>query len=283
MSVHAQREMVRQSASGSVRQRCQALGLARSSYYYQPKGESVENLTLMRLIDEVFTRHCFLGVLGMRDHLRLQGQKVNAKRVRRLMRLMGLQPVYPKPDLSVPNVAAKRYPYLLRERVLEAPNQVWSTDITYVPMAHGFLYLVAVMDWFSRYVLSWQLSNTLDTAFCLLALHEALAQQPAPGIFNSDQGSQFTSHAFEQALLEAGCQISRDGRGRATDNAFIERLWRSVKWECLYLNPAEDGRQLYHQLIDYFHYYNYQRPHQGLNGLTPASVYLPQPTPIQIA
>lgn len=162
--------------------------------------------------------------------------------------------------------------------MITAPNEVWSTDITYIPMARGFLYLVAVLDWHSRYVLSWGLSNTLDVGFCLTALADALRQQPAPCIFNSDQGSQFTSAGFEQALLAAGCQISRDGRGRATDNAFVERLWRSVKWECVYLNPAEDGRHLYQQLHAYFTYYNHHRPHQALKGQTPASVYAQTPT-----
>ncbi|GAA4012705.1 hypothetical protein GCM10022408_26860 [Hymenobacter fastidiosus] len=278
MVVAQQRALVQASDEGTVQARCQALGLARSSYYYQPRGETDLNLTLMRLLDEEFTRHNFKGVLGLRDHLRLLGHQVNEKRVRRLVRLMGQEPVYPKPRLSVPGQGVTRYPYLLRERVLSAPNEVWSTDITYIPMAKGFLYLVAVLDWHSRYVLSWELSNTLDVGFCLTALGAALALQPAPYIFNSDQGSQFTSQLFEQALLAAGCLISRDGRGRATDNAFIERLWRSVKWECVYLNPATDGRHLYEQLQAYFTYYNHQRPHQGLKGQTPAQVFAKTPT-----
>jgi len=223
----------------------------------------------MRLLDEEFTRHNFKGILSLRDYWRLAGYPVNEKRVRRLVWLMGQEPVYPNPRLSVPGKGVTRYPYLLRERVLSAPN-VWSTDITYVPMAKGFLYLVAVLDWHSRYVLSWELSNTLDVGFCLSALHAALATQPAPFIFTSDQGSQFTSQPFEQALLAAGCQISRDGRGQATDNAFIERLWRSVKWEGAYLNPATDGGHLYEQLQAYFTYYNHHRPHQALKGQTPA-------------
>jgi len=278
MCVAQQRALVQASAEGSVAARCQAVGLARSSYYYQPRGESALSLQLMRLLDEEFTRHNFKGVLGMRDYLRLAGYPVNEKRVRRLVRLMGQEPVYPKPRLSVPGEGMTRYPYLLRERVLTAPNEVWSTDITYVPMARGFLYLVAVLDWHARYVLSWELSNTLDVGFCLSALHAALASQPAPFIFNSDQGSQFTSQPFEQALLAVGCQISRDGRGRATDNAFIERLWRSVKWECVYLNPATDGRHLYEQLHAYFTYYNHHRPHQALKGQTPAQVFAQTPT-----
>ena len=265
-------------AGGSVAARCQALGLARSSFYYQPKAETALNLTLMRLLDEEFTRHNFKGVRGLRDHLRLAGYLVNEKRVRRLVRLMGHEPVYPKPRLSVPGQGVTPYPYLLRERPATAPNEVWSTDITYIPMAQGFHYLTAVLDWHSRYVLSWKLSNTLDVGFCLQALAAALRQAPAPYIFNSDQDSQFTCPAFEQALLDAGCRISCDGRGRATDNAFIERLWRTVKWEHIYLNPADEGHHLHQQLHAYFAYYNYRRPHQSLHGQTPAHVYQNNPT-----
>ena len=231
----------------------------------------------MRLLDEEFTQHSFKGVLGLRDHLRLAGHAVNEKRVRRLVRRMGHEPVYPKPRLSVPGQGITPYPYLLRDRPAPVPDEVWSTDITDIPMAKGFLYLVAVLDWHARYVPSWELSNTLDVGFCLLALRTALAQHPAPLIFNSDQGSQFTRQPFEQALLQAGCRISRDGRGRATDNAFIERLWRSVKWECVYLNPATEGQHLYQQLHAYFSYYNYHRPHQALRGQTPAQVFAQTP------
>jgi putative transposase len=256
-----------------VQARCQALGLSRSSSYYQPRGESAQNLLLMRLLDEEVTAHNFKGVLGLRDHLRLAGHAVNAKRVRRLVRLMGHEPVYPKPRLSVPRQGVTPYPYLLRARPATAPNEVWRTDITYIPMAQGFLYLVAVLDGHARYVLSWELSNTLDVGFCLTALHTAFPQHPAPFIFHSEQGSQFTSQPVEQALLQAGCRISRDGRGRATDNAFIERLWRSVKWECVYLNPATDGQHLDQQLHTYFTYYHHHRPHQALKGQTPAQVF----------
>lgn len=277
MCVAQQRALVQASGDGSGQARCQALGLARSSFYDQPRGESALNLQLMRLLDEEFTRHNFKGVLGRRDYLRQQGYAVNEKRVRRLVRLMGQEPVYPKPRLSVPGEGVTPYPYLLRERVLSAPNEVWSTDITDIPMARGFRYLVAVLDWHARYVLSWELSNTPDVGFCLTALHSAFAQHPAPFIFTSDQGSQFTSQVFEQALLQAGCRISRDGRGRATDNAFIERLWRSVKWECVYLNPATDGQHLYQQLHAYFTYYNHHRPPQALKGQTPAQVFAQTP------
>lgn len=280
MSTAQQRLLVQAAdpAGSSVVARCQALGLARSSFYYQPKAETALNLTLMRLLDEEFTRHNFKGVRGLRDHLRLAGYLVNEKRVRRLVRLMGQEPVYPKPRLSLPGQGVTPYPYLLRDRPATAPNEVGSTDITYVPMAQGLLYLTAVLDWHSRYVLSWELSNTLDVGFCLQAFASALRQAPAPYIFNSDQGSQFTCPAFEQALLDAGCRISRDGRGRATDNAFIERLWRTVKWEHIYLNPADDGHQLYQQLQTYFAYYNLRRPHQSLGGQTPAHVYQSNPT-----
>lgn len=278
MSTAQQRALVQANGEGSVQARCQALGLARSSFYYQPRGESAENLLLMRLLDEEFTRHNFKGVLGLRDHLRLAGYIVNEKRVRRLVRLMGHEPVYPKPRLSVTGQGVIPYPYLLRDRPATAPNEVWSTDITYVPIAKGFLYLAAVLDWHSRYVLSWELSNTLDVDFCLQTLQAALGRAPAPDIFNSDQGSQFTSLAYEQALLGAGCRISRDGRGRATDNAFIERLWRTGKWEHIYLNPADDGQHLFHQLDAYFAYYNHRRPHQSLNGQTPAQVFAKTPS-----
>ena len=199
----------------------------------------------MRLLDEEFTDHNFKGVLSLRDHLRLAGHAVNAKRVRHLVRLMGHEPIYPKLRLYIPGQGVTPYPYLLRDRPATAPNEVWNTDITYVPMAKGFLYLAAVLGWHSRYVLSWQLSNSRDVGLYLQILTDALRVAPTPYIFNSDQGSQFTSLAYEQALLAAGCRISRDGRGRATDNAFIERLWRTVKWEHIYLNPADDGHHLY--------------------------------------
>ena len=227
----------------------------------------------MRLLDEEYTSHNFKGVLMLRDHLRLTGHAVNEKRVRRLVRLMGHQPVYPKPRLSVPGQGVTPYTYLLRDRPATAPNEMWSTDISYVPMAKGFTYLTAVLDWHSRYVLIWQLSNTLDVAFCLQALADAMRIAPAPYIINSDQCSQSTRQAYEQSLLAAGCRISRDGRGRATDNAFIERLWRTVKWEHIYLNPADDGHHLFHQLDAYFAYHNHRRPHQSLRGQTPAHVY----------
>ena len=212
-------------------------------------------------------------MLGLRDHLRLAVYAVNEKRVRRLVRLMDHEPVYPKPRLHVPGQGVTPHPYLLRERPAMVPNEVWSTDITYVSLVKGFRYLAAVLDWHARYVLSWQRSNTLDVGFCLQTLADALHVAPAPHIFNSDQGSQFTSLAYERALLAAGCRISRDGRDRATDNAFIERRWRPVKWEHSYLNPADDDHYLHRQLRTHFAYYNHQRPHQSLSGQTPAQVF----------
>lgn len=282
MSVPTLRAQVQAAEAGTIAQRCAALGLARSSYYYQPRGETAQNLALMRLLDEEHTRHCFLGVRGLHLWLRQQGYAVNVKRVRRLCRLMGLEAVGPKPDLSRPGRVAQRFPYLLRGQPATAPNHVWSTDITYLPLARGFLYLVAVLDWHSRFVLSWELSNSLEVDFCLRALAQAFARYGTPQIFNSDQGSQFTGHDFVAALQAAQCRISWDGVGRATDNAFIERLWRSVKYECIYLQPADDGLQIFQQLEAYFAYYNYHRPHQGLDGRVPASAYFQNSTsPIQ--
>jgi putative transposase len=256
----------------SVAQQCALLGLARSSWYYTPQGESLENLALMRKIDEQYTQTPFYGIRRMTAWLRQQGYAVNHKRVGRLLRLMGLEALYPKPRLSVPGAVEKRYPYLLRGRPITAVNEVWSTDITYVRMQHGFLYLVAVLDWYSRYVLAWELSNTLDTGFCLTALESALAHGQ-PTIFNTDQGVQFTSAAYTRRLEQAGIQISWDGRGRALDNVFVERLWRSVKWEEVYLKDYQTVAEAVSGLDHYFRFYNHERPHQALGYQTPAQVY----------
>ncbi|MBS1939347.1 MAG: IS3 family transposase [Bacteroidetes bacterium] len=277
MSTAQKRSTIAAAEQGSILARCRALDLSRSSYYYKTKGESELNLELMRVMDQEFTLHSFHGVMGMRDFLRLDGYWVNEKRVRRLMRIMGLEAVAPKPDLSRPGKGHKRWPYLLRGLKIEGPDHVWSTDITYIPMAKGFLYLTAVMDWYSRYVISWRISNSLDTAFCLEALHGALLQRPAPRIFNTDQGSQFTSAEFTGALLAEGIAISMDGKGRATDNAFIERLWRTVKQQCIYRNAPSDGHELHQILSEFFAWYNHHRPHQHLDGLTPAHLYLGLP------
>jgi putative transposase len=256
----------------SIVHQCALVGLARSSWYYTPQGERPENLLLMRLLDEQYTKTPFYGVERMTAWLRQQGYAVNPKRVRRLLRLMGLEARYPKPRLSLPAPGERRYPYLLRERPIRRVNDVWSTDITYVRMQQGFLYLVAVLDWYSRYVLSWELSNTLDTAFCLEALESAL-RLGQPQIFNTDQGSQFTSAAYTTRLEQAGIQISWDGRGRALDNAFVERLWRSVKWEEVYLKDYRTVAEAVSGLDRYFQFYNHERLHQALDYQTPAQVY----------
>jgi putative transposase len=248
------------------------LGISRASGYYQPRGESAENLELMRRLDEQYTRTPFYGIRRMTAALQQQSYAVNHKRVSRLMRRMGLEAIYPKPHLSVLGEPARRYPYLLREVTIQRANQVWSTDITYVRMPRGFLYLVAILDWYSRYVLAWEVSNTLDTAFCLAALELALAQGQ-PTIFNSDQGVQFTSQAFTQRLEAAGIQISWDGRGRALDNVFVERLWRSVKYEEVYLHDYATVAEAVSGLDRYFRFYNHERLHQALGYRTPAHVY----------
>jgi len=256
----------------SVARQCDLLSLARSSYYYCATGESEENLLLMRLLDEKYTRTPFYGVLRMTVWLRKEGHGVNPKRVRRLMHLMGLEAIYPKPRLSQGGPGHKIYPYLLSGVPIERSNQVWSTDITYIRLRHGFVYLVAVMDWYSRYVLSWEISVTMDTAFCITALDWAL-RRGRPEIFNSDQGAQFTSHDFTKRLLDEGIRISMDGRGRVFDNIFVERLWRTVKYEDIYLKDYVDVPMLMGGLGAYFDFYNRERPHQSLGYRTPESVY----------
>lgn len=246
---------------------CALVGLAHSTWYYRPAGESAQNLALMRAIDEQYLRTPFYGsrklavVLG-----------VNRKRVQRLMRVMGIEAIYPKRRTTWPGAGHKIYPYLLRNVEVTRPDQVWASDITYVPLRHGFLYLVAVMDWYSRYVLSWRLSNTLTGSFCLEALDEALSRVK-PEIFNSDQGSQFTASDFTSRLESCGIAISMDGRGRAIDNVFIERLWRSVKYEEVYLRDYTDGWHAEASLGAYFRLYNEERIHQSLDYRTPAEVY----------
>ena len=252
---------------------CALAGLSRSSYYYRPQEtESQENLELMRLIDELYLKRVFYGSPRMTDWLGELGWKVNEKRVARLMRVMGLQAVLPGPHTSRPSPQHKVYPYLLRGLEIDAADEVWCADITYVPMRRGFLYLVAVMDWFSRYVLSWELSNTLESFFCVEALERAL-EVSCPGIFNSDQGAQFTAEAFTGRLLEAEIAISMDGRGRALDNVFVERLWRTVKYEEVYLRDYADGVEAREGLGRFFRFYNTERRHQSLDRRTPAEVY----------
>jgi putative transposase len=256
----------------SVRRQCQLLGVHRSSLYYQPAGESQENLLLMRWIDEQYTRRPFYGSRRMTVWLRSQGQRVNRKRVARLMELMGIEAIYPKPKLSQPGEGHHIYPYLLEGVPVEHPNQVWSADITYIRMAQGFAYLVAVMDWFSRFVLSWALSVTQELAFCVEALQRAL-RWSQPQIFNSDQGSQFTSEKFTGVLQAHGVAISMDGRRRCLDNIFIERLWRSLKYEEVYLRDYGLVPEARAGIGRYFHFYNHERPHQSLGYRTPAAVY----------
>lgn len=256
----------------SIVRQCELVGLARSSYYYQGAGESAENLHLMRLLDEQYTRTPFYGIKRMTAWLETQGYTVNHKRVARLMHLMGLEAIYPKPHLSLPGSTLQKYPYLLRGLSLERVNQVWSTDITYIRLQRGFLYLVAILDWFSRYVLSWSVSITLDSGFCLEALDAALAIAQ-PEIFNSDQGVQFTSTEFTRRLQSAGIRISWDGRGRALDNIFVERLWRSVKYEEVYLKDYQSVPEAINGLKQYFAFYNQERLHQALEYQTPAAVH----------
>ena len=256
----------------SVRRQCELLDLNRASYYYRPATESALNLELMRCIDEQYLEMPFYGWPRMTAHLRRLGYQVNHKRVQRLMQVMGLQAIYPKPRTTVADPGHRKYPYLLRNLEIVRPNQVWSTDITYVPLAQGFMYLVAIMDWYSRYVLTWQLSNTLDGLFCQAALQEALSTGK-PEIFNSDQGVQFTAHAFTSILAGAGIRISMDGRGRAYDNIFVERLWRSVKYDDIYPNRYATVPTLFTGLERYFTLYNHNRLHQSLGYHTPAEVY----------
>jgi len=256
----------------SVRRQCELLGLSRSSLYYEPAGETAENLRLMRLIDGEYTAHPFYGSRQLTSWLIRQGELVNRKRVQRLMRVMGLEAIYPKPRLSVAGRGHRIYPYLLRDVSVERVDQVWSTDITYIPLVSGFMYLAAIIDWFSRYVLSWRLSNTLDGSFRLEMLEEALGRG-RPEVFNTDQGVQFTSQAWTGRVESAGAAVSMDGRGRRLDNVFVERLWRSVKYEDVYLRGYEVVPELQRGLDRYFTFYNEERPHQSLEGRTPWEVY----------
>ena len=256
----------------SIRRQCELLDLNRSSWYRAPAGESAENLALMRQIDEQYLRTPFYGSRNMTFWLTQQGHAVNRKRVQRLMRTMGLEAIYPRPNTTRRCLEHRIYPYLLRDVAVLRPNQVWSTDITYIPLARGYGYLTAVLDWYSRYVLSWELSRTLDGEFCLDALEQALVLG-SPEIFNTDQGSQFTSQAFTGRLERAGVAISMDGRGRALDNVFVERLWRSVKYEDVYLKEYPSWESLTAGLRSYFTFYCHERPHQSLGNRTPAAVY----------
>jgi len=263
----------------SVARQCRILNLNRSTYYYKKKPVKPEDLKLMRIIDEQYLKTPSWGSRSMRNHLRRLGYKINRKRVQRLMRRMGLEAIYPKPRTSRPHPQHKVYPYLLRNLKINRPNQVWAIDITYIPMSRGFMYLVAVMDWHSRKVLSWQLSNTLDTDFCVQAVEQAISRFGIPEIFNTDQGAQFTSDAFTGLLKEHGINISMDGRGRVQDNIFIERLWWTLKYQYLYLWSFASGSELRQGLGQWFEFYNAQRFHQALDNLTPDEVYFDLPHP----
>ena len=256
----------------ALARQCGLLGLPRSTAYYRSRRDPALDLALMRLMDEQYLKTPFYGVRRFAGWLRDHGYAVGLKRVRRLMRMLGIEAIYPKPRLSRPAPEHRIYPYLLRGLSVERPNQVWCADITYIRMRHGFGYLVAIMDWFSRYVLSWRLSNTLDTVFCLDALAEAL-DGSMPEIFNTDQGSQFTSNDFTNCLEQSQVLISMDGRGRCFDNIFVERLWRSVKYEDVYLYDYTDLHDAERHLGCYFEFYNHERRHQGLGGATPYHIY----------
>jgi len=265
----------------SVSIQCRLLELSRSSFYYQLQTESELNLHLMDLMDQQYTKRPFYGARQMTEFLRRQGFWVNHKRVERLMRKMGIMAIYQRPRTSLKDDGHMVYPYLLRDLPIIYPNQVWCADITYVRMHRGFLYLIAIMDWFSRYVLSWELSNTLDVHFCLEALEQAL-RIAKPEIFNTDQGCQFTSNPFTSLLIKNNIRISMDGRGRAFDNIFIERLWRTVKYEEIYLHDYQDGIETYFALEKYFRFYNEERFHSSLDYKTPAEVYYVQESQKQI-
>ncbi len=256
----------------SIRRQCELLGLSRSSFYQRKATESALNLELMRLMDEAYTRHPFMGRPRLTHYLKSLGYRVNEKRVLRLMRLMDLRAVYPAPRTSRASKEHRVYPYLLRDVEITRPNQVWSADITYIPMHKGFMYLMAILDWHSRYVIAYRLSNSLDNRFCLEALDQALATA-APSIFNTDQGRQFTARNFTERLEATGARISMDGRGRVFDNIFIERLWRTVKYEDIYLNVYDTVPELIKGLKRYFSFYNNERQHQSLGYLAPAKVH----------
>ena len=252
---------------------CQLLDISRGQIYYKKKPESSENLLIMQEIDKQYLLTPYYGVRRMTEHIRhTLGIEINDKRTRRLMRLMGLEAIYRKPNLSRRDKSHKIYPYLLRNMEIISVNQVWSTDITYIPMKNGFMYLTAVIDWHSRYILSWGLSNSLEAVNCINTLQQAL-KIDTPRIFNTDQGSQFTCEDFTSILDNKNILISMDGRGRALDNVFIERFWKTIKYECVYLSEFKDGIELYNALKTYFDFYNNVRLHQGLNYRTPAEVY----------
>jgi len=271
--------MIEPSQQPSISRQCEMLGIRRSSYYYRAKPIKPDDLKLMRQIDEMYLQDPTLGSRSISRQFKRQGQKVNRKRIQRLMRLMGLEAIYPKPRTSRPHPQHRVYPYLLRDMTINRPNQVWAADITYVPMARGFMYLVAIMDWHSRKILSWRVSNTLEPSFCVEALQEALERYGSPEIFNTDQGAQFTSTAFTEVLKDNAVKISMDGRGRCQDNIFIERLWWTIKYQYLYLRSFDTGRALRQGLKEWIGYYNEERSHSSLDDRTPDEVYYGLPHP----
>ena len=274
MSAPGRRALIDRAAGRpSIRRQCALLGVARSGVYRPPRPANDNDLLVMRRLDELFTTWPFLGSRRMAVMLRAEGHRINRKRVQRLMRRMGIAALGPKPRTTKPAPGHKIFAYLLRDLAIDRPNQVWAADITYIPIGRGFLYLVAVIDWASRAVLSWRLSNTMDVSFCVSALEEALARFGKPEIFNTDQGSQFTSAAFTGVLSAAGVKISMDGRGRWLDNVFVERLWRSLKHEDIYLNGYGDGREAKVGVGAWFAFYNSARPHQALGNRTPMAVW----------
>lgn len=257
----------------SIGRQSELLTLPRSTYYYQPAQETAENLLLMRKIDELDLNHPYYGVLRMQAELSTEENPINEKRIRRLMRKMSIETLYPKPNTSKPCPWNKRFPYLLRDLKITHPNQVWSTDITYIPMKNGFMYLCSVIDWYSKHLLAWQLSNTMDASFCIDCLADAVQTYGKPEILNTDQGSQFTSEAFIEKVLGYDTRLSMDGKGRATDNVCIERFWRSIKYEKIYLHGYDNTVDLFLGMTEYIGFYNNQRKHQSLGYRTPASVY----------
>ncbi len=261
------------SSKISVEFQCSLLGISRSTVYYKPKQIKQRDLDLMRIIDEQYLETPFYGSRSMRNLIRRLGWTINRKPIQRLMRLMGLQAIYPKPRTTKPHPQNKVYPYLLRGLIIDHPDHVWAADITYVPMSRGFMYLVAIMDWHSRKVLSWRVSNSMDTDFCVEALEEAIGKYGCPEIFNTDQGSQFTSKSFTEVLKKNNIKISMDGRGRFQDNIFIERLWWTVKYQYLYLRAFDSGKDLRQGLKKWFRYYNQDRFHQSLEDWTPDEIY----------
>jgi putative transposase len=271
--VKQRRALVEPNVAPSMRRQCELLGINRSSLYYEPVEPDEETLALMRQIDELHMKHPFFGRRMMTRTLKDKGCDINVKRVQRLMRLMGIESTAPKPNTSKPAPEHVVFPYLLRKVKVDRVNQVWAADITYIPMSRGFAYLVAIIDWYSRRVLAWRLSNTLETTFCVEAVKEALRRYGRPEIFNTDQGSQFTSEAFTDVLLAQGVKISMDGKGRFTDNIFVERLWRSLKYEEVYLHDYASLKEAREGIGTYFDFFNDERPHSTLGWQTPAAFY----------